>query len=462
MHSCTFVILGATGDLTKRKLVPAIYRLIKEKKIKKFVLVGVALPRTSIENVLEKSKEFIKKIDKNVWKRLQKQSYYKQLDFYKATNYLKLKSFLLDLEKKHKLPGNRLFYLATMPEHFETITKNLSKSGIVKKDNGQKNWTRVVYEKPFGYDLESSRKIKGSVLEVFDEKQVYRIDHYLGKELVGNIALVRFTNKIFEPLWSNKHIDSVQIVLSEKLGVKDRGKFYDAVGAINDMIQSHMLQIMTLVAMEEPYELAGKYIRDAKENVLKKIKVNSSVVGQYKGYKKEKGVAVSSKVETFAAVKLTINNRRWRGVPFYLKTGKCLDKKGASVHIRFKMVKCLLSKSCPSDANYLTIRIRPDEGFYLELNSKAPGVMEVVPVKMDFCHKCVFGPNTPAAYENLLEDVMRGDQSFFLRGDEIETSWKIVEKIKAKKGKLHLYEKGSSGPKELEGLDPNRKIVWRS
>ncbi len=466
MKEATFVILGATGDLTKRKLIPAIYHLIKDKKIEKFAFVGVAITKSTIEEVLLGSMKFIKKIDGRLWRRLKSSSYYFEFDFYNSKDYLNLKDSLDDIEKKHKLSGNRIFYLATMPEHFEEITKNLASSGIVekcKKSCKQCKKARIVYEKPFGYNLESAQKINKAILKVFNENQVFRIDHYLGKELIGNIALVRFTNRVLEPLWCNKHIDSVQIVLNEKVCVEGRGKFYDNTGAINDVIQSHMLQMMALVGMEAPKELSGQYIRDAKDKVLKHIGVDSVFLGQYEDYKKEEGVRPNSKTETFAAVKLHIDNKRWNGVPFYFKTGKCLDKKGVSIHIRFKMVKCLLS-ICPSDANYLTIKIQPDEGFFLEINAKVPGLNEVTPVKMDFCHNCLFGLNTPEAYEVLLEDVINGNQSYFLRSDEIIESWKIVDKIKklAKRKKLYSYKKGSSGPVGLDKFDKTRKIRWRS
>lgn len=471
MKECVFIILGATGDLAKRKLIPAIYNLIEEKKIDKFAVIGAAIQDFTSDKVLGMAKKFVKNCKETTWKKLEKNFYYEQLDFYDFQGYLRLKERIKLLEKNHSLKANldkadlgkasldsgkHLFYLATMPEHFSIITDYLNKSGIVKRQSlaSSKKWSRIVYEKPFGYDLKTSKAINKSVLKVFDESQIYRIDHYLGKELVGDIALVRFTNRIFEPLWNNKHIDSVQIILSETKGITGRGKFYDATGAINDMIQSHMLEILALVCMEQPKELSGKCIRDAKTKVLKKVKVDSSVLGQYIGYKSETGVKSGSKTETFAAVKLFVNNRRWKGVPFYLKTGKYLKHNDVSIHIKFKMVKCLLS-SCPSDSNYLTINIQPEEGFYLGINSKIPGKYEVTPVKMDFCHSCLFGPNTPQAYENLLLDVIRGDQSVFLRSDEIELSWKIVEKIKKGNPKIHRYKKGSDGPKE------NFKIGWK-
>lgn len=467
MYECTFVILGATGDLTKRKLIPAIYKLIEDKKIQNFALIGVAITDTDSSFMLENAKQFIEHINEKTWEKLKNSSYYLKLDFYNFEDYRKLKVTLNDIEKKHSLTGNRLFYLATMPQHFATITNAFAKSDIVNKKTPQYNakeaWTRIVYEKPFGYDLKSAKDINKKISKVFNENQIFRIDHYLGKEVIGDIALLRFTNRVFEPLWNKSNIDSVQIIMSEKIGIEGRGSFYDSCGAIKDMIQSHMLQILSLVAMEAPKELSGKYIRDAKAAVLKKVKAESAILGQYDGYKKEPNVAKNSTTETFAALKLKIHNKRWTGVPFYIKTGKYLDKHEVSIHIKFKMVKCLLSKSCPSDSNYLTIRVQPNEGFFLELNSKVVGVPnEIQPVRMDFSYAKTSGPNTPTAYENLLIDVLRGDQSVFVRCDEIELSWKIVENIENLKSKLYIYKKGSSGPTELELLDYPNNIRWRS
>ncbi len=445
----TFIILGATGDLTKRKLIPAIYRRVLANKLEKFSIVGAALSDTTVKEIFIASKKFVKNVDESVWKKIEDNFYYQQLDFYNFDGYIKLKKMIEQVELENF--GNRIFYLATMPAHFSIITKYLLESKIVKKNESQ---ARVVYEKPFGYDLKSSRQINKEITKVFKESQIYRIDHYLGKELIGDIALVRFTNRIFEPLWNNKNIESIQIVLNEDIGIEGRGEFYDSTGAMNDVVQSHILQILALVSMETPKALSGKYIRDAKANVLKKIKVDSVVLGQYEGYCDEPGVKKKSKTETFVSAKLFINNKRWDKIPFYIKTGKCLSKKEIYIHIRFKMVKCPL-ESCPADPNYLTIAIQPDEGFYLGINSKIPGKYEVTPVQMEFCHSCLYGGNTPQAYENLLGDVMKGDQSVFLRYDEIELSWKIIEAMKAKKSKLYTYKKCTTGPKE------QGNIRWR-
>lgn len=473
---CVFVILGATGDLTKRKLIPAIYKLVSSGRVCRFALIGVSLIETTMQEVLNQAKPFIKDFDPAVWQRLQASLYYYQMDFHDAAMYQGLSQLIEQVEQKHKLNGNRLFYLATMPYHFAVITKNLALHGIAEKHpslpmaspgksglmTAKGTWSRVVYEKPFGSDLKSARQINRAIARVFDEKQVFRIDHYLGKELVGNIALARFTNRVFEPLWNNQNIDSVQIILSEDFGIEGRGAFYDAYGALKDVVQNHMLQILALVAMDVPEKFTAEDLRDVKARILSKVKVESVVLGQYEGYLQEKNVKPDSQTDTFAALKITINHRRWRGVPFYLKTGKYLNKEEASVHIKFKMVKCLLD-FCPADSNYLTINIQPDEGLYLELNVKTPGIFDqVTPVKMNFSHRALFGPNTPEAYEVLLSDVMKGDHFAFVRADEIDYSWKVIEQVSRLKAPVYRYAKASAGPKEVVLLDKKREIRWRA
>ena len=372
--------------------------------------------------------------------------------------YLKLKKLVKVVTKKHRLSGNKLFYLATLPEHFDTITSYLDKSHLAKG----KGWSKMVYEKPFGNDLESAKKINKCIARVFKEEQVFRIDHYLGKELVGNLAMLRFTNRVMEPLWNKEHIESVQILLSEKIGIEGRGNFYDKYGALKDVVQNHMLQILALTAMEAPAKLTGEFMRNEKAKVLKKIKVHKVLRGQYQGYLQEKGVKSNSSAETFAALHLEVQNKRWQGVPFYLKTGKYLTRKDTSIHIKFKPVHCLLQENCPTDSNYLTVRIQPDEGFDLELFSKSPGTTTgVTPVKMDFCHSCLFKLKTPEAYQILLEDVIKGEQSLFVRNDEIEYSWKIIDKIEKKKGTVYTYKQGSKGPEELIKFAREHKMRWR-
>lgn len=414
----------------------------------------------STKQLLTPSKEFIADLNPDIWKKIEQNTAYHQLNFDVLEDYQKLGITLDAIEQKNQLSGNRIFYAATLPEHFDQITRNLALGNIARQD--KKNWSRLIYEKPFGKDLQSARKINQSIAKVFDENQIYRMDHYLGKELVGNIALVRFTNRILEPLWNKEHLESVQIILSEKLGLEGRGEFYDKYGALKDVVQSHMLQMMALVGMESPAKITGDYIRNEKVKILQKIKVKEVLLGQYEGFKQEEGVARNSSTETFAALKLEIDNSRWKGVPFFLKTGKFLDKRETSIHLKFKMVECLLTRNCPTDSNYLTIRVQPNEGIIFELNAKVPGeTYQVLPVKMEFCHSCLYGVKTPEAYENLLEQVIKGDQSVFVRNDEIEASWEVIDEIKKKKWPLYSYGQGSKGPKELEEWSRRNRVKWR-
>ncbi len=448
-EECTFIIFGITGDLSRRKLIPAIYKLVEDHRLCKFALVGVASSIISIEQLILRVKNFIPNVDLMILKKLEDSFTYYQMDFHDVSKYQGLKEKLTIEENERNLPGNRIFYFATMPEHFMIITKNLVASHILREHQHAQPvvpWSRVVYEKPFGNDLRSSRKINRYIAGVFDESQVFRIDHYLGKELVGNIAMTRFTNRVFEPLWNNKHVASVHIVIKEVIGIGDRGAYFDANGVIKDMIQSHLLQLLALTAMEVPRSLAATELRNAKARVFKRVQVSEVTLGQYEGYLDEKNVKQHSTTETFAAIKILINNRRWQGVPFYLVTGKYLDTKEASIKINFKQADCLLQE-CPSKPNALRINIQPDEGIYLDLNVKKPSsTTSVMPVTMEFSHSCLFGPNTPEAYEILLSDVIKGDQSAFVRNDEIELSWKIVEMIDKQKNKLETYKKNSQGP----------------
>lgn len=458
MVDATFVILGATGDLTKRYILPAIYRLVKEKKIKKCCIIGVARRELKIEAILNESKSFVKKINKSTWSKIEKAAYYHQLNFYEIEDYKKLGQLLNIVEKKHHLSGNRLFYLATLPNHFDVITNYLAKTEIAKESD--QKWSRLVYEKPFGEDLLSARKINACISRVFKENQVFRIDHYLGKELVGNITMLRFTNRIFEPLWNNNHIENIQVVFNEKIGVEGRGEYYDKYGALKDVLQNHVLQMMALTTMNVPKNLSGDYIRDEKAKILKASQVDDVLLGQYENYQWEQDIPKNSQTETFAAVKLLINNHRWSGVPIYLKTGKALDEKKVIIHIQFKRVECLLSV-CPNGSNHLTIRVQPDEGFELELFAKVPGEGDKIePVKMNFSHQCITKQNSPEAYQILLSDVIKGDQSLFVRNDEIESAWEIIDKINAKKLKVYSYPKGSKGPKEMEDFEKKHNMRW--
>jgi len=467
MNECTFIILGATGDLAKRKLIPALYKLIQDKKIDKFLIIGAALDQVSPDQFIDRGRAFIPAVDEEIWQKLRAASYYQQLNFNDSEGFKRLSKFVSALEKEQGLAGNRMADLAVPAQFFCSITEELSTSGLIARadENGLVSgaWQRIVYEKPFGYDLQSAEEINKCIDNYFNEKQIYRIDHYLTKELVGSIVLVRFTNMIFEPLWNKNYIEEVQINLSETLGMEGRSGYYDQVGVLKDVVQNHMLQLLALVAMELPDELRGRYIQDQKAAVLKKTKCVGGLLGQYQGYTSEHGVAKDSKTPTFAALKMMVDTPRWQNVPFYLKTGKCLDKKDTSIHVKFREVPCKLREQCIYTSNYLTIQIAPDSSFSVQLNTKKPGATyEVTPVNLSFNHDYIFGAATPEAYEVLFEQIINGERSVSVRFDEIEYAWKIIQEIEKMQLPEYEYERSTDGPMELDAFDKKNYLRWRA
>lgn len=456
------IILGATGDLARKKIFPALYQLFVQNKLRNFVIVGAALEQIDVEQLLIQTKKYVADVDNEKWHEFGKRVVYHPINFSHEKDFDTLATFVKGVEKKYKTGGNRLVYCSTAPYFYCTITQGLAKSGLIKKIDSSKEavWNRIVYEKPFGSDLQSAHEINECIARYFAEHQIYRIDHYLTKELVGNIALVRFTNIIFEPLWNNRFIDQVQIVFDEKIGIENRGEFYDKYGALADVMQNHMMQLVALIGMEAPEKLSGDYIRTERAKVLQKVKIVDALLGQFKGYTKEPGVSPDSKTETFAQVHLRIENLRWAGVPFYLKTGKLLNKKETAIYIKFKQVDCLLTRTaCPTESNYLTIEVSPDPVFSLTLNAKRPGKSdEVIPVQMAFSHPS-FGL-IPEAYETLFEEILKGEQSVSVRFDEIEYAWKIIDSIKQLNPALYLYEPGSQGPEEKTDFERKHGMRW--
>jgi glucose-6-phosphate 1-dehydrogenase len=457
---CTIIILGVTGDLTRKKLIPAIYNLQFNKKLEDFAIIGIGRRDFKTDELLNDFRALVENTSGKTWNRFRERFYYFRTNFYDESKFKDLGDFVKSVEQKSRLSGNRLFYLATMPQHFQAIVHSLSKYKLVEQKDG---WARVVFEKPFGEDLASARKLNSYLKKVFEEKQIYRIDHYLGKELVQNITALRFTNTILEPLWNKDYVDHVQIILSENFGIEERGVYYDRYGALKDVVQNHMMQLLCLVAMEAPFKLGGEYMRDEKVKVLKSIgdiDRENVVLGQYEGYREEPGVREDSNTETLVALKLYVDNERWRNVPFYLITGKKMKDKVTSIYVQFRQPPCLLFDGvCDFLPNYLVIQIQPEEGFYLQLNAKSPGKFDVSAVKMDFCHKCTFGPNTPEAYENLLLAAINGDQSVFIRSDEIEEAWRVIDKITKKKPALYPYRLGSY-PEQVKKLIEKDKRCW--
>ena len=463
MKNVTIVLFGATGDLSKRKIIPALYRFVAHKKLENVIIIGAAFDDVTSDQMIDAARPFIQHSDENIWEALRKMSYYKKINFTIKDDFVDLYSFVQECEQKHGTKS-RLFYLATGSNFFCPITHHSAQVGLLQRRELQDlSWHRIVYEKPFGHDVQSAREINTCIEQCVNESQVYRIDHYLTKEVVSNIAMVRFTNCVFEPLWSNRYIDQVQIILSERGGIEGRGIYYDAAGALRDVVQNHMLELLALICMESPEKLTGDYIRAERVKVLEKVRFIDGILGQYDGYQQEAHVQPNSPTDTYASLKLAVDTPRWLGVPFYLKTGKCLDKKETIIHIKFKQVDCLLMRGCPTDSNWLTIQIAPEATFLLTLNVKRPDTIDqVTPVGMEFCHSCLFGVQTPEAYEVLLEEIMRGEQSISVRSDEIEYAWKVIDVVENQKLPLFTYTKGSTGPKEEQQLAQKHGMRWRS
>ncbi|MEM2131119.1 MAG: glucose-6-phosphate dehydrogenase, partial [Candidatus Woesearchaeota archaeon] len=388
--------------------------------------------------IKESIKKFTKYNKEEIITKLLNRIYYFKNDFDTEKDYSKLKNFLYELDLNYNTKGNRIFYLATKPEHFENIIKNLKENQCIKKE--QKN--KIIIEKPFGYDLKSAEKLNNILKQLFSEESIYRIDHYLGKETVQNLLALRYSNRIFESLWSNKDIKEIQISVLENIGIENRGNYYDNYGSLKDMFQNHLLQLVSLVAMNNKKNKT-EHIKKAKIDVLKKIKIKKIVLGQYNGYLNEKDIKKKSITDTFSAIKLEINNKRWKNVPFFIRTGKNLKRKASEIVIIFKK-----SKNNDAENNILRIRIQPDEGIHLQFNAKNPGnEFKLIPVSMDFCHECLFPLNTPEAYEKLIYDALVEDKTLFTSWEEVKQSWKIIDKIKKIK-KPFIYEKNTWGPKE--------------
>ena len=470
-------IFGATGDLTKRKLLPALYHLEKQKQLSRSLKVFcIAKDNYSTEEFRVYASKHIKqvskiKLDNKILKKLIKRIEYHQLRFQETPKYKSLKKLIEKTTNKKYNKLNNIFYLAAPPNFFGTITKNIKKSKL------ENNLTNVIFEKPFGYDLKSAKRLNKLITNVFEEKQIYRIDHYLAKELVQNILVLRFANTIFEHLWNRDHISHIQITVAEKLGVENRAVYYNNSGALRDILQNHMMQLLALIAMEPPKNMDATGIRNQKVKLLKsisKIQPQNVVRAQYSSgkidghkypsYLNEKKIKKNSLIETFVALKLNINNGRWSGVPFYLRTGKRLKSQSSEIVITFNKLPISLFKNTNSKPNSLIIRVQPDEGISLQFNAKVPGKTLIIePVSMDFCHSCKFGPNTPEAYERLLFDVLQGDSTLFTRWDEVEESWEICDPILKYWRNLKTipkYKAGTWGPIQADKLLQKNKFKW--
>lgn len=489
---CILVIFGATGDLTGRKLAPAIYNLGKDGMLpSNFACVGFARREKTHESFREELKDDInsysrtKPIDETFWKNFESQIFYHQSEFDSDEGYEKLRDFLAGLDARHSTRGNRVFYLSVQPKFFPIIVEKLSKHGLIYNPGEVKDkWSRVIIEKPFGHDSESAAELQQNIAKHLDETQIYRIDHYLGKETVQNILVFRFANAIFESLWNYKHVDQVQITVAEDIGIGTRGHFFEEEGLLRDVVQNHMMQLLTLVAMEPPVSLNADAIRDEKVKVLKSVRAltqddfeNHVVRGQYgagvidgknvPAYREEKDVNPKSNVETFLAARLFIDNWRWAGVPFYLRGGKRLPKKGTEIAVIFKDAPGVLfnRQGGKNDSNVLALRIQPDEGIAMKINCKVPGPSSPIqPVKMDFRYGSYFGQSPPEAYERLIWDCIFGDSTLFARVDEVEQSWHIftpILKFWSENPFQNIYSAGSWGPKEADDMIGKDGRSWR-
>jgi glucose-6-phosphate 1-dehydrogenase len=493
VEPCSIVIFGASGDLTARKLIPALYHLYKEKQMPAaFRVIGYARREKTDASFREELRLALdqfsrtKPVDDKVWSEFAANLFYCQGEFGDNEAYKRLEQQLSSFGNE-ALRRNLLFYLATSPSQFAEVAEHLHGAGLLHKLESGSHWQRIVVEKPFGHDLASAQELNADLTKHAHEQQVFRIDHYLGKETVQNILMFRFSNSIFEQLWNRQSIDHVQITVSEKLGVGQRGGYYEEAGALRDMVQNHLSQVLSLISMEPPVSLDAEPIRDEKVKLLKSIRPLSKadvakqvVRGQYfagmidgqlrPGYRQEPKVKTDSNIETYVALKLFIDNWRWSGVPFYLRTGKNLPMSASEVRVQFRPTPNVLfavKSGQKLDNNAITLRLQPNEGISLRFNGKVPGTsLEARPVRMHFSYDTEFGAYTPEAYERLLLEAMVGDATLFIRRDEVETAWGIVDSIRAGWGDKPLtnrefYSAGTWGPVAAEDLLAQSGHVWR-
>ena len=485
------VIFGATGDLTKRKLLPALCNLAREELLpKQFAIVGFAGNDFDTESFRKKLTEDVPNfaaapVPADLWNWFVERIYYVKGDFSDPEAYKRLQKQIDDADKRHNTQGNRFFYLAVAPRFFSPIVKILGDCCLSKEEVG--HWARVIVEKPFGHDLESARQLNKELKKVLSEKQIYRIDHYLGKETVQNVMVFRFSNNIIEPLWNRNYVDHVQITASETVGVEHRGGFYETAGALRDMVPNHLFQLLTMTAMEPPISFDADEVRNKQAEVLHAIQpfdpeevLTHAVRGQYTdgvidhervpGYRSEPDVAPESNTETFVALKLQIDNWRWAGVPFYLRTGKRLARRATEIVIQFRRTPFVLFRNTTVrnlETNRLVIHIQPDEGISLSFGAKVPGsIMKLGLVNMDFDYSSYFGIEHNTGYERLLRDCMAGDQTLFQRADMVEAGWSVIQPV------LDLwhalpprgfpnYAAGCWGPSEAEELLQRDGRAWR-
>ena len=492
-HACVVVIFGASGDLTKRKLIPALYNLALEKRLpERFAVVGYARSDMTEEAFRDKMREAVKEFSRtglkeDVWRQFSNTLYYVRGGYEDHDGFKKLKEFVEGFDRGSRVLPSRVFYLATPPDAYAQLIECTAKTGLAPMEAEAEPRSRVVIEKPFGTDLQTARELNRRIHEFLDERQIYRIDHYLGKETVQNIMVFRFANAVFEPIWNRRYVDHVQITAAESVGVENRGGYYEEAGVVRDMFQNHLLQLLCMTAMEPPVGLDADAVRDEKGKLLKAVRPVASeevaaaaVRGQYGpgrmdgqevvGYRQEPGVAKNSTTVTYAAIRFFIDNWRWEGVPFYLRSGKRLAKRVTEVAIEFKRPPLLLFKSHAVEdvsPNVLVMRIQPDEGVSLTFEVKPPGPdMVIKPLSLDFNYAESFGNSPPEAYETLLEDCIEGDSTLFTRHDWVELAWSLVDPIiqvwnLSKPRNFPIYEAGSWGPREADEFMQREGRRWR-
>jgi glucose-6-phosphate 1-dehydrogenase len=488
---CTVVIFGASGDLTKRKLIPAFYNLAHDNLLPdELAIVAFARRENDTTAYRAKMREDVAgylgaDFDPKVWSWLEERIYYQRGDLATAADFATLQKALDELDKRHKTRGNILFYLATSPDYFAPVVQNLAGCGLTTEADG--HWRRVIVEKPFGHDLTSARELNRDLRKALDERQIYRIDHYLGKETVQNLLVFRFANGIFEPIWNRRYVDHVQITVSETLGVEGRGGYYEGSGALRDMVPNHIFQLITLTAMEPPISFDADAVRDEQTKVLRAVSpmtpeqvLHNTVRGQYgagtvdgreiPGYRTEKNVDPQSNTETFVAMKLEIDNWRWKGVPFYLRVGKALPKRVSEITVQFRRPPFSLFRDTPVEdlePNQLVINIQPDEGISLFFGAKVPGAtMTLGSVGMRFKYADHFGREPATGYERLLYDANLGDQTLFQRADMVEHGWAVVAPLLDVWHALHArdfpnYAAGTWGPTAARELMSRDGRSWR-
>lgn len=490
---CTLVIFGGGGDLSRRKLLPALYNQALDGELPaNFAVLGFAFEDMSDDAYRDFARDGIEKfsrqpLDPVFWPDFARKLHFQQGSFTDEKAYEKLKKRLDEIESQFSIPGNRIYYLAIPPGLIETCVQQLNQAGLVMPLDGVSPFSCIIVEKPIGRDLESARRINAVLGENFDEQQIYRIDHYLGKETVQNILVMRFGNSIFEPLWNSRYIDHVQITVAEEEGVGTRAGYYDKAGALRDMVQNHILQLLTLIAMEPAWTMDANIIRDNRQDVLHCLRpvdqdnITQSVVrAQYgagfwrgeevPGYRREEAVANDSTTETYVALKVFIDNWRWSGVPFYIRTGKRMPKRASEIAIQFKSVPHIMfnaDRKHPLEPNVLALSIQPNEGLSMRVATKLPGPkVRIYPVMMDFRYGSTFGGHSPEAYERLLVDVMAGDATLFMRRDSVESSWVWIQDIldawsDSRSRWLPEYEAGTWGPLEADRLIETDNRKWR-